>query len=80
MKNKILVPFILLVCSLCFSQQQITWEDLAQVTFTEKFFADYDEYFLYPEFLAPVKQLEGKQITLSRYFLNIDPEENIYII
>ena len=35
---------------------------------------------MYPEFLAPVKELEGKQITISGYFLNIDPEENIYIL
>lgn len=80
MKNKILIPFILLTCSLCFSQEQITWEDLAKVTYTEKFFSDYEEYFLYPEFLPSVQELEGKQVTLTGYFLSIDPEENLYIL
>ena len=80
MKNKILIPFFLLIWSLCFSQQQITWDDLAKVTYTEKFFPSYDDYFLYPEFLPPVKKLAGKKITMTGYFLSIDPEENLYIL
>ncbi len=65
---------------LCFSQQNITWKDLAQVTFTEKYFEDYDDLFLYPEFLDPIKALEGKRITIKGYFLNIEPEEAIYVL
>lgn len=80
MKNKILIPFILFIHSFCFGQEQITWESLAQVTYTEKFFAHYDDYFLYPEFLPSVKELEGKQVILSGYFLSIDPELNLYIL
>lgn len=80
MRNKILHLILLLSCSLCLGQQDITWEDLAQVTYTDKYFDAYDEYFMYPEFLPAVKALEGKQVTLAGYFLNIDPEENLYIL
>jgi len=67
MRNKILRLIILLSCSLCFCQQQITWDDLAQVNYTDKYFPDYDDYFMYPEFLASVKALEGKLITIKGY-------------
>lgn len=80
MKSKIITLFILLSCSLCFCQQQITWDDLAKVTYTDKFFPDYDDYFMYPHFSSSVKELEGKQITISGYFLNLDSEEKIYAL
>ncbi len=80
MKNRFLITITFLVSSLCFSQQQITWEDLAEVTYTEKFFPKYDDYFLYPEFSPSIKALERTQVTLSGYFLNIDPERKLYIL
>ncbi|MDO6737427.1 hypothetical protein [Wenyingzhuangia sp. 2_MG-2023] len=80
MKNKILIAITLLTYSLGYTQQQITWDDLAKVTYTEKFFPTYDEYFMYPEFSAFVKNLEGKQITISGYFLSVDPKEKLYIL
>jgi len=80
MKNKILILFFLLSASICFSQQKATWEDLSKVEFTEKYFSKYNEYFLHPKFLPSVKELEGKQITISGYFLNIDPRGKIYIL
>ncbi|WP_245683449.1 hypothetical protein [Pseudotamlana agarivorans] len=61
-------------------QHNITWDTLAQVNFSEKFFPAYGEKFLYPEFLAPIKSLEGKQVTITGYFLNINPDENQYIL
>ncbi|QKX07031.1 hypothetical protein HN014_19645 [Aquimarina sp. TRL1] len=63
-----------------FGQQKITWKDLADVTFTEKFFPAYGEYFLYPSYGESVKKLENKQVVIRGYFLNIVPEENLYIL
>lgn len=80
MKNRILILLTFLVSSFCMGQQQITWDDLAQVTFTEKFFAEYDEYFLYPEFSPSVRELDGKKVTIKGYFLNIDPDEKLHIL
>jgi hypothetical protein len=80
MKNDILKLMFLVFCSLCFSQQDITWEDLSKVAYTNKYFAIYDDFFLYPKFSDSVKDLEGKRITVKGYFLNISSEENLYIL
>ncbi len=80
MKNKTLYIIIFMVSSFCFSQQKITWKDLSKVKFTDKYFPKYDDYFMYPEFLTSVKALEGKLITIKGYFLNLDPEGEIYIL
>lgn len=81
MRNNFLFLILLFLTStLSFSQQKITWQDLSKVTYTEKFFPLYDEYFKYPEFSLSVKKLEGKQITITGYFLNISPEDNLFIL
>lgn len=80
MKNKILILFLFCGSMLGYCQKNITWEVLAQVKFTEKYFEEYDDYFEYPEFLAPIKDLEGKEISITGYFLNVDPEAKIYIL
>lgn len=80
MKNKVLFTCILLYSSFCFSQQKVTWKDLAKVKFTDKYFPEYDDTFLQPEFSTSVKNLEGKQITITGYFLNIDPKGKLYIL
>jgi hypothetical protein len=80
MKNNILVVFCLLLPLSCFAQKQITWNDLARITYTEKFFPSYDAYFLYPEFATDIKSLEGKKVSLVGYFLNIDPSGKLFIL
>ncbi len=81
MRNRIFITVTLLLTSLvCFSQKQITWKDLSAVKFTEKYFVDYEDTFLYPEFLPSVKALEGKRVTIKGYYLNIAPENRIYVL
>lgn len=80
MRNKLLNLMMLLSCFLCFGQQEIIWEDLSKVNFTDKYFPEYGDYFMYPEFLPSIKALEGKPITIKGYFLNIDAEKNLYIL
>lgn len=80
MGNKILTLVMLFSCFLCFGQQDVTWQDLSKVSFTDKYFTDYDDYFMYPEFSSSVKAMEGTLITITGYFLNIGAEEKIYIL
>ncbi|WP_341220586.1 hypothetical protein [Polaribacter atrinae] len=68
MKNKLLFLVLLLCSFYSYSQQEITWQDLAAVTYTDKFFKEYNETFMYPTFLPSVKALNGKQITIKGYF------------
>ncbi|GLB53662.1 hypothetical protein NBRC110019_27030 [Neptunitalea chrysea] len=77
---------IFIICLLLFTvtrlqaQKMITWDDLAEVTFSQKYFEEYGDYFLTPNFKESVKLLEGKRVSLTGYFLNISPEESIYIL
>ena len=78
--NKICLGLFLLVSFFGYSQKNIIWQDLAQVNFEEKYFETYGEYFLYPHFEDSLKAMEGKQVTITGFFLNIDPENDIYIL
>lgn len=80
MKNNILNTVLFLICFTALAQEKITWKDLAKVTFEEKYFPAYDEYFLYPHFSSSVKALEGKKVSITGYFLNIDPRGKIYVL
>lgn len=81
MKSKLLALFFSLsFVTICFSQREITWTDLSKVKFIEKYYPKYDAPFLVPKFSASIKALEGKQITIRGYFLDIDPKGNIYIL
>jgi hypothetical protein len=79
-KNIIQFTLILLTSFASLAQKEITWQDLAKVKFEEKYFPAYGEYFLYPHFLPSVKALEGKKVTITGYFLNIDPQGKMFIL
>ncbi|GLB49819.1 hypothetical protein [Neptunitalea lumnitzerae] len=80
--NKHLIIFIFFVVGiqLSYAQKIVTWKDLSHITFSEEYYSEYDEYYLTPKFEEVVKELEGKQIIITGYFLNIAPEENVYIL
>ncbi|GGD18358.1 hypothetical protein [Hyunsoonleella pacifica] len=80
MKNRILILLIFILSTTCFAQKVVTWKDLSKVTFTDKYFPEYDAVFLHPEFSDSVKVLEGKLISITGYFLNIDPERKMHIL
>lgn len=80
MKNKIIITVILLSCFTGFAQKKITWKDLSKVTFTKKYFPAYGQDFLSPTFSPSVKALEGKKVTITGYFLNIDPNGKVFIL
>lgn len=80
MRNKIFIAVFLLTCFTSFSQKKITWEDLAKVKFVDKYFPEFEQSFLYPNFSNEVKALEGKEVSITGYFLNLDPEGAVYIL
>ena len=80
MKNSI-IPFIFMLFTVsCIAQKKITWQDLAQVEYVDKYYAEYDEYFLFPNFSEHVKSLHNKKVSITGYFLNISPSGNLYIL
>lgn len=80
MKSNNLVVLVCLITNVGFAQKEITWEDLADVTFEKKYFPAYDDYFLYPNFSSAIKDLDGKKVTITGYFLDIDPTGEIYVL
>ena len=59
---------------------QVTWDDLADVKFTQRYFKEYDAHFLYPTFGYQIRLLEGKEIVIKGHVLAIDPKEGDYIL
>ena len=62
------------------AQIKIDWRTLGDVTFSDKFFPDEGEYYLFPKFGESVKKLEGRLVYLKGYILAIDPETNYYLL
>lgn len=80
MRNSMLCLLFSIIFSSASAQVDLTWEDLANITFTEKYFAAYDSNFLYPEFSKEITGLEGKEVSIVGYFLDMDPNGQLYIL
>jgi hypothetical protein len=75
------ILFILLfVSEVSFSQNEITWDDLADVEFEELYSEEIDEFVLYPHFGSSIRELAGKQVLLRGHILTIDPSEGYFIL
>ena len=65
MKSKLLILVFLACFFSGFGQKNLTWDDLSDVTFTEKYNEKFKADFLFPEFGPSVKALEGKEISIK---------------
>ncbi len=63
-----------------FAQTEITWTDLNDVVFTDKYSKEVEAYFFFPTFGQDIKDLEGSEVIIRGYILPIDPESNYYIL
>ncbi len=77
---RLVIILLLFINTAAFSQSKITWETLSDVRFTDKYSKEVKAYFYYPHFGSSVKELEGKEVYLRGYVLEIDPKEDIYIL
>ncbi|MDO6519397.1 hypothetical protein [Zobellia uliginosa] len=80
MKNKLLYILFLLVSMMATGQTDLTWDDLAKIDYTEKYFPAYESNFLYPEFSQEIINLQGKQVGLSGYYLDVAPDGDLFIL
>ena len=80
MKNKLFTLLILTISNVVIGQVNLTWEDLAQISYTEKYFPSYDSNFLYPDLSKDILSLQGKEVSLTGYFLDIDPNGKLFIL
>lgn len=50
----------------------LTWQDLADVQFEEKYYEDVQEYLWYPSFGEKVKAAEGKPVYIAGYVIPVE--------
>lgn len=79
MINKILIIFFLSISS-AFAQTEINWQTLKDVTFTDKYSEEVEEYFYYPHFGDKIKALAGKKVYIRGYVLVLDAQTDFYIL
>lgn len=58
----------------------VPWETLADVKFVEQYFEEDDAYYLVPTFGPSVVALEGREITMKGYLIEIDPATGFYVL
>lgn len=63
-----------------YSQVKVTWEDLEDVVFKEKFVEEVDSYYLFPEFGSSLKKLDGKEIAIHGFMLVLDTSGDFYVL
>ena len=70
----------LLLSSALFSQTRISWELLADVEMTPKFFEELGAGYLVPTFGDGPVSFEGKEVLLTGYFIPFDEEDSFYVL
>jgi hypothetical protein len=58
----------------------IDWKLLAKVEFKDHYFADFEAWYLVPEFSAEVKALNGQQVLIKGYMIPLDVEGDQYAL
>ncbi len=81
MLKKYSILIFLIVFSVAVSaQDQLSWEDLADVNFRPVYNARYDTNFLMPTFGNAIALYHGKKVSIQGYFLDITRNGDIYLL
>lgn len=59
---------------------KVTWDDLKDVTFKKKWYAEEQVYMLYPSFGQKISKFDGKDIVIKGYVIPVDYEGNLYVL
>lgn len=80
MLRRSLIILFCLVGFTAYSQTRITWDTLKDVKFTDKYSKEVDAYYYFPKFGPSLLKLNGKEVVIQGFLLEIDPDEDIYIL
>jgi hypothetical protein len=58
----------------------ISWFDLSDVEFEDRFYEEVKSYLLFPKFGDRVKRIENKRVTLAGYTITADADSGIYVL
>lgn len=79
-KRFFVILFVTFVCASGIAQEQLTWEDFADVNFEAKFNEEYGVHFLMPTFGEKIQAYQGKIVSIKGYFLDISGSGEIFLI
>lgn len=63
-----------------YSQTDVSWSDLMDITFKDIYLESDDMYVYYPLFKEKQKSLDGQEIAITGYIIPIDVELNQYVL
>lgn len=72
--------FFTLVSTFGMAQEQLTWEDFADVDFVAEFNEKYGVNFLIPTFGKKIQSYKGKRVSIKGYFLDISGSGEIFLV
>ena len=78
--NNIITIFLFVFANYSFAQVQLSWKDLEDVEFSDLYVQELDEYVLYPNYGMDVMALNGQEVILTGYVLEIDPSKGFYVL
>ncbi len=58
----------------------IDWKLLAKVEFKDKYYKEYEAWYLYPEFPKELQDLDNQQVIIKGYIIPLDVESGIYAL
>jgi len=62
------------------NSKEIDWKFLSKVDFVDKYYEEYEAWYLFPEFSDPIKKLDGKKVKIKGYVIPLDVEDNLYAL
>lgn len=79
-KSIVLLFALLLTSAFTVAQEQLTWEDFADVNFEAEFNEKYGVHFLMPTFGKNILSYKDKRIRIKGYFLDISGSGEIFLV
>lgn len=76
----ILSCFLLFGSTMLFAQAEVTWKDLQNVSFSEKFNDELGMYIQFPTFGEALTKMQGKPIQISGYIIPMDIDAGLYVL
>ena len=58
----------------------IDWKVLSKVEFKDKYYEEYEAWYLYPDFPESIKKLDKQRIIIKGYIIPLDVESGIYAL
>lgn len=72
--------FVTFVSNFGIAQEQLTWNDFADVNFEPIYNKEYEMHFLMPKFGEKIQSYNGKQVRIKGYFLDISGSGEVFLV